>query len=437
MIGVAFHENRWGEPTPTGELGNFAVLRGGTSAQRRIFPDPSLTWIMPAEEAEMSVVRNLLNKLKLTASLAMAALVAAACAGTATQSATDVTTEILSPPSECFDDAGLPRISAADVAAEPALGTKLTLVTYNSFAVSEGILEAFEAETGIEVDVLTSGDTGSLVSQAVLTVGNPVGDVMWGIDNTFLCAGLEADIFLPYQSPHLVNVADPLKLDAKQRVTPVNFSDVCANYWIDGLVGEPPADIAELARPRYAAEFVTENPETSPPGMGFLLATIARFGEEGWEDYWQELADNGVTVTSGWTEAYFGEFVAGGGDRAIVMSYASSPVAEVLFADPPVDVPPTAVLLDSCFRSIEFAGVLNGTENPGAAARLVDFLLSPTFQEDIPLNMFVYSANDLAQLPEVFTQWGPLSDNPLTLPPDQIQANRDRWTQRWTEIVLR
>ncbi len=365
------------------------------------------------------------------------ALVGAACATTSTQEADPTSTEVLSVPSPCFREPGLTPISADDVLAEPTAGTELTLVTYDSFVVSEGVLEAFEAETGIEVSVLTAGDTGALVSQAVLTAGNPVGDVMWGIDNTFLCAGLEADIFLPYESPHLVDIPDALKLDPRQRVTPVNFSDICANYWVDAFDGPAPANISDLAKPEFAAKFVTENPETSPPGMGFLLASIAAFGEPGWEAYWEDLAANGLKVTAGWTEAYFGEFVAGGGERTIVTSYASSPVAELLFADPPVDVPPTAALLDSCFRSVEFAGVLNGTDNPGAAASLLDFLASPAFQTDIALSMFVYPANQTAQVPEVFIEWGPLSENPLMLAPDEIQANRDRWTQRWTEIVLR
>jgi thiamine transport system substrate-binding protein len=276
-----------------------------------------------------------------------------------------------------------------------------------------------------------------MVSQAVLNAGNPVADVMWGIDNTFLCRGLEAGIFTPYTSVHIDTVDPTLRLDPFDRVTPVDFSDLCVNYWVDALDGPAPASIADLAEPEYAATFVTQNPETSAPGMGFLLSTIATFGDGGWQDYWERLADNGLAVQPGWSEAYYGDFIAGGGDKAIVMSYASSPVAELLFADPPVDVPPTAALLDSCFRSIEFAGVLAGSDHPQAAAQLVDFLLSPVFQEDIPLNMFIFPANSEAALPAEFVEWAPLADDPLTLAPDEIEANRDDWTEQWTEIVLR
>ena len=376
------------------------------------------------------------SRRRVAALVAAIAVLAAACGG---DDSDPVATGSPAAPAAdaCFADPGLDPIDIADLDMAAVDGTTLTMVAYDSFFVSDGIFDAFEAETGITVEILTSADTGTMVSEAVLTAGDPVADVMWGIDNTFLCRGLENDIFTPYESALLDTIDDALKLDPHSRVTPVDFSDLCVNYWTDALDGPAPTTIADLADEAYASTFVTENPETSAPGMGFLLSTIAAFGDGGWQDYWTRLADNGVAVTPGWSEAYYGEFIAGGGDRAIVMSYASSPVAELLFADPPVDVPPTEALLDSCFRSIEFAGILAGTDHPEAAALLVDFLLSPTFQEDIPLNMFIFPANSEAELPPEFVEWAPLSDSPFTLAPDVIEANRDAWTEEWTEIVLR
>lgn len=372
---------------------------------------------------------------RVAALFAAVALLAAACGGDDDDAvATDAPAEATS---ECFADPDVEPIDLADVDAASLAGTTLTMVAYDSFFVSDGIFDSFEAETGITVEILTSSDTGTMVSEAVLTAGDPVADVMWGIDNTFLCRGLENDIFTPYESALLGAVDDALKLDPHNRVTPVDFSDLCVNYWTDALDGPAPRSIADLADEQYAGTFVTQNPETSAPGMGFLLSTIAEFGEDGWQDYWAQLADNDLAVQPGWSEAYYGDFIAGGGDRAIVMSYASSPVAELIFADPPVDVPPTEALLESCFRSIEFAGVLAGTEHPEAAALLVDFLLSPTFQEDIPLNMFIFPANGEAELPPEFVGWAPLADSPYTLAPDVIEAKRADWTEEWTEIVLR
>ena len=332
----------------------------------------------------------------------------------------------------CGDDASV------DVQVEVDTGNlepvTITLVTHDSFVVSDGIFEAFTEQTGVTVEVISAGDAGEVVSRAVLTAGSPEGDVMFGIDNTFLQRGLDAELFIPYESPGLVDVPDELELDSEHRVTPIDVSDVCVNYWIDALDGPPPASLEDLVD--YADMFVTMNPESSSPGFAFLLATIARFGEDGWEEYWQQLVDGGVTISSGWTEAYYGDFVAGGGAEALVTSYASSPPAEVLFADPPVDVAPTGVLADSCFRQVEFAGILAGTEHPNEGAALIDFMLSPTFQADVPLNMFVYPANETVVLPAEFVEFGPLAVEPITMSPAQIEAGRLDWTQRWTEIVL-
>jgi thiamine transport system substrate-binding protein len=320
------------------------------------------------------------------------------------------------------------------VAVEP--GTTVRLITHDSFSVSDGLFENFTLETGIDVELVKGGDAGELVARAVLTSDVPEADVLYGIDNTFLQRGLDGDIFMPYESAALASVPDELELDPEHRVTPIDVGDVCVNYWIDE-VDQVPAGLDDLTDPAIASSFVTQNPETSSPGFAFLLATIAKYGEDGWEDYWQQLTDGGVTVTAGWGDAYNGEFIAGGGEKALVTSYASSPVAAVLFASEPIDTPPTGVITDSCFRQIEFAGILAGTEVPDAAALLIDFMLSETFQADIPLNMFVAPANEDVPLPELYEAHAAVVDSPLSLSPAEIEANRNDWTERWAEIVLR
>ena len=329
-------------------------------------------------------------------------------------------------------------ISATTTSAPSISGQTVTLVTHDSFWVSEGTLREFTAETGVEVVLQRLGDTGQMVASAILTAGDPLGDVMFGVDNTFLQRALDAGLFEAYEPPAISGVPAALDLDPLHRVTPIDFGDVCVNYWIDrfgdGLAA--PTSLSDLADPAYADMLVVQNPETSSPGLAFLLATIAEFGD-GWEDYWSALRRNGVVVTSGWEDAYYGEFVSGGGDRPIVVSYASSPPAEVIYADPPVDTPPTGVITDTCFRQIEFAGILAGTGHRDAAEALVDFLLSPTFQEDIPLNMFVFPALGTAALPQTFVDFVRLPEDPHILDPADIEANRNAWTERWTEIVLR
>ena len=329
----------------------------------------------------------------------------------------------------------------ADDTPEDSGPQTIRLVTHDSFYLSEGTLAAFEAETGHTVEHLEAGDAGTMVNQAVLTKDNPVADVMFGIDNTFLGRALDEDLFEEYESPGLADVPDSLELDT--RVTPIDFGDVCLNYDIDGLAGmglQPPSTLRDLTDPEYAGLLVVEHPGTSSPGLAFLLATIATFGEEGdypWQSFWSDLVANDVLVTAGWEDAYYGSFSggSGGGDRPIVVSYASSPPAEVIYADPPVTEAPTGVVLAGCFRQIEFAGILAGTPVPNAARQLVDFMIGLTFQEDIPLNMFVFPANEKAELPDEFVRYTRIPDEPAVVAPAEIDANRSRWIEEWIEVV--
>jgi thiamine transport system substrate-binding protein len=342
----------------------------------------------------------------------------------------------------CFAKPSTDEVTAPDLgkpATKAALaGTEVTLVTHDSFAVTDGVFADFTKATGITVKVLQSGDAGELVSKAVLTAGAPVGDVLYGVDNTFLCRSLAAGIFTPYAAKGLEDVPANLRLDPHRRVTPIDVGDVCINYSKAAFAkGTPaPQSLDDLTNARYKGQFVTENPETSSPGFAFLLATIAKYGS-GWTDYWKRLRSNDVQVTSGWSEAYDEAFEGGRGDRSIVTSYNTSPAAEVVYADPKITEAPTAVMDEGCFRQIEFAGILRGTKHAEAAALLVDYMLSPKFQEDIPLNMFVYPANAKATVPKEFTDYAAKVSNAYTLDPAEIEANRSQWTEQWTQIVLR
>jgi thiamine transport system substrate-binding protein len=324
---------------------------------------------------------------------------------------------------------------------EPAAERSVTLLTHDSFDVSEDVLTVFTDDTGIEVAIVQLGDAGSALNQTILTQDAPQGDLFFGVDNTFLSRALEADLFLPYRSPELASVPDRFQLDPEHRVTPVDYGDVCLNYdiaWFEDQGLEVPTDLEDLADPAYAGLVAVQNPATSSPGLAFLLATIERFGEDGYLDYWEDLRENDVVVTDGWSEAYYDEFSAtGDGDRPLVVSYASSPPAEVYFADPQPDEAPTGVIEASCFRQIEFVGILSGTPHEAEAQQLVDFLLGPEFQEDLPLTMFVFPVNEQADLPEVFEQHAVVPADPFELDPVEIGANREEWIQAWTSAVLR
>ena len=316
----------------------------------------------------------------------------------------------------------------------------LRLLTHDSFDVSTEVLEQFTAETGITVEIVPLGDAGSALNRVILTADDPEGDVLFGIDNTFLSRALDADILLPHRAAGL-ELVDPALLPSDDRVTPIDFGDVCVNYdiaWFRDAGLAVPTDLAALADPAYAGLLAVQNPATSSAGLAFLLGTIERLGEDGAFVLWEALRANDVLVTDSWSESYYGAFThASDGDRPLVVSYASSPPAEVLFAEVPTDVAPTGVILDTCSRQVEYAGVLAGTSRPDDARRLVDFLLSPAFQADVPLTMFVFPARTDVELPEVFATHALLPERPVLMDPARIDAGREGWIARFTATVLR
>ena len=370
-------------------------------------------------------------------------LLLAACSSDATTATTAATPDTATPDTATSDTATSDTGPGSTVATTETV----TLLAYDSF-VSDGTsigtaLDAFTASTGIGVDVVIAGDAGTMVSKAALTAGNPEGDVMFGVDNTLLSRAIDAGVFEPYRSTQH-DALDP-KLTAlvpNDDVTPVDFGDVCLNYdiaWFSDHQLAPPTALADLTDPKYRDLLVAENPAASSTGLAFLLASIAAFGPDGWQQWWKDLTANGVEVVDSWTVAYYTEFSgsSGKGPRPIVVSYGSSPPAEVIFADPPRTDAPTAVVPATCFRQVEFAGVLRGAKHEAAAQQLVDFLASPPFQSEVALNLFVYPARPDVALPAEFTKYSVVPDTPLTIAPADITANREQWVDEWTSIVLR
>ncbi|WP_399889624.1 thiamine ABC transporter substrate binding subunit [Streptomyces sp. BBFR51] len=323
----------------------------------------------------------------------------------------------------------------------------VTLVSHDSWAASKDVIAAFEKNSGYKVKVLEDGDAGQAVNKAVLTKDNPQGDVFFGVDNTLLSRALDNGLFQPYEAKGSDLVVPKYRADQdKHRVTPIDTGEICVNY-DKAYFGEhdltPPKSFDDLVKPEYKDLLVTENAGSSSPGLGFLLGTAAKYGDEGWQDYWKKLKDNGVKVVDSWEQAYNEEFSgsSGGkkakGDRPLVVSYASSPPAEVIYADPQPATAPTGVATGTCFRQVEYAGLLSNAKNPEGGKALLDFLLSKTFQDDMPLNMFVYPVREGAQIPQSFAKYGPQAKDPETLDPAKIADNRDQWVKSWTSLVLK
>ncbi len=352
------------------------------------------------------------------------AVIALAAAGCTSPASTGPSTSALSPES-----------------APPSESRTVRVVTHDSFALSEDLVTAFEASSGISVQFIPAGDAGEMVNRAVLSSGNPEADVLFGIDTTLLSRAIDADVFDPYTSS--VDALRPELRDAGLGiVTPIDDGDVCVNIddgWFAAQGLPAPKTLEDLADPRYRGLLVVENPATSSPGLAFLLATIARYGDA-WPDYWQRLRANDVAVVNGWSEAYLSAFTAGGGggDRPLVVSYSTSPPAEIVYAeDPKPEQPSTSVMLDGCYRQVEFAGVLRGAADTASARAVVDWLLSPEVQADVPLSMFVFPARAAVPLPEVFERFVTRPAEPLELGAEEIAAQRDEWIEQWTQLVLR
>jgi thiamine transport system substrate-binding protein len=317
----------------------------------------------------------------------------------------------------------------------------LSVMTHSSFAVSEAVIKTFEDSNNVKVAFIQSGDAGETLNKAILTKKAPLADVLFGIDNTFLSRALEANIFEPYQSPALENVPDQFKLDDPFNAIPVDFGDVCINYdkkYFADTGLEIPQSLEDLKKPEYKDLLVVENPATSSTGLAFMLATRAHFGDR-YLDYWKSLKENGVTVVDGWETAYYTNFSgsSGHGPQPMVVSYGTSPAAEVIFAEtPPVNSPTASIVeVDTCFRQIEFVGILKGTQHRTLAEKFVDFMLSVQFQEDMPLQMFVYPVNKNAGLPEAFVKYAQTPDEPAVISPEEISANRDAWIEAWAEAM--
>jgi thiamine transport system substrate-binding protein len=334
--------------------------------------------------------------------------------------------------------AGCSAVGGDDPAPAASGGGTVTLVTHDSFGLSDGLLESFEEESGLTVEVVQPGDAGTLVNQLVLTKDAPLGDLVFGVDNTFASRAIAEGVVEPYTSsaPAALDAAT-YAVDGSDALTAVDFGEVCLivdHAWFAEHGVAEPTTLDDLTLPEYKDLLVVPSAVTSSPGLAFLLATVGAKGEDGWQAYWTALAANGVKVAQGWSDAYYTDFSGGGGGgpRPVVLSYASSPPFTVPEGG---DSPTTGALLDTCFRQVEYAGVLAGAANPDGAQQLLDFLLSDDVQADIPGSMYMYPVSTAVDLPEEWARWAPLADAPFEVTPADVDAHREEWLSTWSEIV--
>ena len=325
----------------------------------------------------------------------------------------------------------------------PAPGS-LVVLTNDSFDIGKEIIAQFEKDNNASVTIQKAGSSGQVLNRAILEKGNPSGDLLYGVDNTFLSRALREEIFIKYKSGQINNIPAQFILDDTFHVSPVDYGYVNINYdiaYLDDKGLAPPASLEVLTQPEWDGRLVVENPATSTPGLAFLIATVSYFGDDDdydYLDFWAGLKENNVAVKEGWSEAYYTDFSKYGGERPLVVSYATSPAAELFFSEGAYEVPPTGnVLVDKAtFLQIEGIGILKGTKNESLAKKFIDFVLDLPFQEDIPGRMFVYPVNSKAQTPDYF-QYAEVPTAPSDISAATIDAKRDEWIDAWTSVVIR
>ncbi len=319
----------------------------------------------------------------------------------------------------------------------------LTIMTHDSFSISEQVLLNFESKYDVQVNILTSGDAGTMINLAILNKENPIADLLYGIDNTLLSRAINEDLFESYQSDNLSYVSDIHILDENHYVTPVNYGDVCINYdksYFKNNNLKVPESLTDLLNQKYSNLLVTQNPASSSTGLAFLLTTIGHFGQEEYLNYWSNLKQNGVKIVEDWESSYYTEFSgsSGNGKYPMVVSYASSPPAEVIFSETPITEAPTSSIVasETCFRQIEFIGIIKGTTNRKLSEHWIDFVLTETFQEDIPMQMFMFPVNGSANLPSEFVKHAQLAKKTSIVAPEDIEQNRDQWIKAWSDLMI-
>ncbi len=334
-------------------------------------------------------------------------------------------------------------VLVASCALKPSGPQSLTVMTHDSFAVSDNVIQAFEQANNVKVTFVKGGDAGEMLNKAILSKSAPLADVLYGVDNTLLSEALDAGIYEPYASPALKNIPAEFQLDSSNQALPVDHGYVCVVYdkaYFSAHNLSAPQSLEDLTKSEYKGLLVMENPATSSPGLDFLLATIKHFGDQNYIGYWKQLRANGLVVVDGWETAYYTNFTGGSGQgtQALVVSYATDPAYEVMSASTPIAEASVAAVVgpDTCFHQIEFVGILKGTQHLALAQKFVDFMLSASFQTDVPGQMAVYPVASNISLPDAFTKFAPIPSQPAALSADDIAKNHAAWIQVWTNAVL-
>lgn len=328
--------------------------------------------------------------------------------------------------------------STPATAQEAQVTQELRVLVHNSFSLPKPLLAQFEKQAGVKLSVIKAGDAGEMLNKLILTRAHPIADVVFGLDNTLLAKAQTANVLEAYDGPAQQRAA---AVTLGQGVVAVDYGFVALNY--DKAAFEKsglalPKTLDALTQPAYRDLLVVQNPATSSLGHAFMLATISGMGEAAAFDWWAKLRANGVKVAKGWSEAYYTEFSKNGGTRPLVVSYSSSPAAEVFYSKEKITEAPTGNLFlkGGVFRQIEGVALIKGGKQSAAAAQFIEFLRSPTVQEALQTTMWMFPAESGVARPEVMRH---AAESASFEAPDTttIAGNSTDWVSRWTKVVLK
>lgn len=311
----------------------------------------------------------------------------------------------------------------------------LVVYSYESFEyVAKAAFPKFEKKYGVKVKLITVGDAGQLLNRLILEKDNPQADVVIGIDNSLAAKAIKAGILEPYKPKNIDLVPKWLieKLDPTYHLIPYDYGYMAINYRLD-KVSQPPKSLEDLTKPEWKDKLVIEDPRTSSPGAAFLLWTIAVYGDDGYLDYWEKLKENGVVITEGWSDAWYGKFMKEG--YPLVLSYSTSPAATVYY-DNNTNVKAVA-FREGNYLQVEGAGIIKGTKKKALAQKFIEWLLTEDFQSEVPTNQWMYPVNPNVKLPDVYKYAVPLDEiKPVSLDPEYVRENFDRWIREWVQLMV-
>lgn len=334
--------------------------------------------------------------------------------------------------SACSAGSSTPAASASSMAKTESTSKEVVLLSHDSFDFPKELLEQFEKESGYHVTINAVGDGGTLANQLVLTKEAPIGDAVYGLDNT-VSGRLNGQKIIADAGLKALDAKDVMA--SEPGLVPIDRGDVCVNFdktWFADKGLTPPTSFDDLIKPEYKDMLVAMNPASSTPGMAFMLATIAKYGEDGYVNYWKALKANGLKVTDGWSSAFNVDYSAGEGKGSypMMVSYGSSPAYSV---NETLTETTTGSIASTCYRQVEYAGVLTGAKNPEGAKKFVEFMMTPTVQEAI--SSVTYMHPYAGQAPEALVKFGALSDQSARLEPATIAQKSANWLREWQAAV--